>query len=56
VTHVIRRLYDETQTGARGFWVVLVPGVIFRRQPGFNERLPLFHVDGTVLPVDGELG
>ena len=55
-THVIRRLYDDTQTGARGFWVVVVPGVIFQRQPRFNEGLPLFHVDGTVLPVDGELG
>lgn len=55
-THLFRRLYDETQTGSRGFWVVVVPGVILERQPRFNESTSLFHVDGTVLPVMGEIG
>ena len=31
-----RRLYDETLSGSRGFWVLVVPGVIHNRQPRFN--------------------
>jgi serine/threonine protein kinase/predicted XRE-type DNA-binding protein len=54
-THILRLLYDETQTGARGFWAVVVPGVIYERQPRFNEGTALFHMDGTVLPVTAEV-
>jgi len=54
-THILRLLYDETQTGARGFWAVVVPGVIYERQPRFNEGPSLFHMDGTVLPVMNEV-
>src|SRR4029078_8924792 len=32
-----RRLYDETLSGSRGFWVLVVPGVIHNRQPRSNE-------------------
>lgn len=53
--HLVQRLYDDTVSGARGFWVVVVPGVIHRRQPRFNERRPIFHLEGAVLPVMGEM-
>ena len=35
-----RRLYDETLSGSRGFWVLVVPGVIHNRQPRFNKAPP----------------
>jgi serine/threonine protein kinase len=46
-----RRLYDETLSGSRGFWVLLVPGVIHRRQPLFNEGAPMWHLEGATLPL-----
>lgn len=49
--HLLRTLYDRTMSGAQGFWVVVMPGLIHQRQPLFNERTPTFHVDGTVLPL-----
>jgi hypothetical protein len=46
-----RRLYDETLSGSRGFWVLVVPGVIQNRQPRFNEGAPLWHLEGATLPL-----
>lgn len=50
-----RRLYDETLSGSRGFWVLVVPGVIHNRQPRFNEDLPMWHLEGATLPLMREL-
>ncbi len=47
-----RRLYDETLSGSRGFWVLIIPGVIHNRQPRFNEGAgTTFHVDGVTLSL-----
>lgn len=46
-----RRLYDETLSGSRGFWVLIVPGVIHNRQPRFNEGKELWHLEGATLPL-----
>jgi hypothetical protein len=53
--HLVRRLYDATLSGAHGFWVLVIPGVIRHRQPLFNEREPVFHIDGATIPLDREL-
>ena len=46
-----RRLYDDTLSGERGFWVLVVPGVIHNRQPRFNEGEPMWHLQGATLPL-----
>jgi serine/threonine protein kinase len=46
-----RRLYDETLSGERGFWVLVLPGVIHSRQPRFNEREPMWQLQGATLPL-----
>jgi serine/threonine protein kinase len=46
-----RRLYDETLSGSRGFWILVVPGVIHNRQPRFNEGPPMWHLEGATLPL-----
>lgn len=46
-----RRLYDETLAGGRGSWVLVVPGVIHKRQPRFNEGEPIWHLEGATLPL-----
>jgi serine/threonine protein kinase len=46
-----RRLYDETLSGDRGFWALIVPGVIHREQPRFNEGPPMWHLKGATLPL-----
>jgi serine/threonine protein kinase len=46
-----RRLYDETLSGSRGFWVLIVPGVIHNRQPHFNEGTAMWHLEGATLPL-----
>jgi serine/threonine protein kinase len=46
-----RRLYDETLSGSRGFWVLVVPGVIHNRQPLFNEGPTMWHLEGATLPL-----
>jgi serine/threonine protein kinase len=46
-----RRLYDETLSGSRGFWVLIVPGVIHNRQPRFNEGPAMWHLEGATLPL-----
>lgn len=46
-----RRLYDETLSGSRGFWVLVIPGVIHNRQPRFNEGPPMWHLEGATLPL-----
>jgi serine/threonine protein kinase len=43
-----RRLYDETLSGSRGFWVLVVPGVIHNR---FNEGPAMWHLEGATLPL-----
>jgi hypothetical protein len=50
-----RRLYDETLSGSRGFWVLVVPGVIHNRQPRFNEGPAMWHLEGATLPLLGPL-
>ena len=46
-----RRLYDQTLSGAAGFWVVVVPGFIDQRQPRWNEGPPLWHLAGATLAL-----
>jgi serine/threonine protein kinase len=46
-----RRLYDETLSGSRGFWILVVPGVIHNRQPRFNEGPPMWHLQGATVPL-----
>ncbi len=55
--HVVRRVYDLTAPGGRGFWVVVIPGVVHQRQPLFNEKpgAIVFSIDGATLPVGREL-
>lgn len=53
--HLVRALYDETQGGQRGFWAVVIPGVIQERQPLLNEKEPVFHLPGATLPLSGPL-
>lgn len=53
--HLVRRLYDATLSGSHGLWVLVVPGVIRHRQPLFNERAPVFHVEGATIPLDRAL-
>lgn len=50
-----RRLYDETLSGERGFWVLVVPGVIHQRQPRFNEGRPMWQLQGATLPLSSLL-
>ncbi|CAN5925135.1 hypothetical protein BH11MYX4_BH11MYX4_02990 [soil metagenome] len=51
--HLVRRLYDLTSTGGRGFWVLVVPGLVHQTQPLFNEKpgAIVFSMGGTVLPL-----
>lgn len=46
-----RRLYDETLSGSRGFWALVVPGVIHKQQPRFNEDQAMWHLEGATLPL-----
>ncbi len=46
--HLVRKLYDETNAGGRGFWITVVPGVMYQKQPMFLERTPLFHLESTL--------
>ncbi len=48
---LVRRIYDETVGGTKGFWAVVIPGVVRERNPLFLERTQLFVVDGTTLPL-----
>ncbi|MBI4699810.1 MAG: protein kinase [Deltaproteobacteria bacterium] len=48
--HLVRKLYDETSAGGRGFWIMVVPGVVYQKQPLFLERAPIFHPEST-LPI-----
>ncbi|MBI4700088.1 MAG: hypothetical protein HY744_02800 [Deltaproteobacteria bacterium] len=48
--HLVRTLCDETSAGGRGFWILVVPGVVYRKQPLFLERAPIFHPE-TTLPI-----
>jgi serine/threonine protein kinase len=50
-----RRLYDETLSGSHGFWILIVPGVIHKQQPLFNEGSPMWHLDGATLPLANPL-
>jgi serine/threonine protein kinase len=49
--HLVNRLYDATVTGGRGFWAMVVPGIIYEHTPLFNEGHRLAWVEGSVLPV-----
>jgi hypothetical protein len=49
--HLVNRVYTETLSGGRGFWAVVVPGIIYERTPLFNERDPLPWIEGSVLPL-----
>jgi serine/threonine protein kinase/DNA-binding transcriptional ArsR family regulator len=48
--HLVRTLYDEASAGGRGFWIMVVPGVLYEKQPMFLETRPLFHLEST-LPI-----
>lgn len=50
-----RRLYDETLSGTRGFWVLVLPGVIHNRQPRFNEGPAMWHLEGATMPLANPL-
>lgn len=50
-----RRLYDETLSGSHGFWILVVPGVIHKQQPLFNEGSPMWHLEGATLPLAAPL-
>ncbi|NUN14841.1 MAG: protein kinase [Myxococcales bacterium] len=50
-----RRFYDETLSGAKGFWVLVIPGVIHKRQPLFNEGPAMWHLEGATLPLTENL-
>jgi serine/threonine protein kinase len=56
-THLVRKLYDLTSTGGRGFWAVVIPGVVHQRQPLFNEKAGaiVFSIEGATLPIAKEL-
>jgi len=54
-TDLVRRLYDEVQSGDQGFWVVVVPGTIRETQPRFNGKVPLWHLPGVTLPLRREI-
>ena len=41
--------------GERGFWVLVVPGVVHRQQPLFNEKTPVFHLPGAMIPLNREV-
>ncbi len=47
----VRLLYDRVQGQAVGFWVIVIPGVILERRPLFNDRTPVWHQPGLVLPL-----
>lgn len=52
---VVKRLYEATSGGTKGFWALVIPGVVHQRQPWFNETEPVFHLEGQVLPLSREL-
>jgi len=47
----LRRFYDLTLSGEHGFWVLVIPGIIHDRQPLFNEKVPVWHLEGCTLPL-----
>jgi len=51
--HLVRRLYDFTATGGRGFWVLVIPGLVHQSQPLFNEKPGsiVFSMGGALLPL-----
>ncbi|MCA9621926.1 MAG: protein kinase [Myxococcales bacterium] len=53
--HLVRRLYDQTHSGSQGFWTVVIPGVIWKNQPLFNEKLEVFHMPEQVLLLQAPL-
>ncbi|MFO0761820.1 MAG: DNA-directed RNA polymerase subunit alpha C-terminal domain-containing protein, partial [Byssovorax sp.] len=55
--HLVRKLYDQTSNGGRGFWAMVIPGVLQKRQPLFNEKAGaiVFSIDGATLPINKEL-
>lgn len=52
---LVRRLYDATVGGTRGFWALVMPGVIREKQPLFDERTPVLTIDGTALPLSSPI-
>ena len=48
---LVRRLYDDTLSGERGFWILVLPGVIYQKQPLFNERQAVWHLEGVTVPL-----
>jgi len=51
--HLVRQLYDATLAGNRGFWVVVVPGLILGNNALFNEHREhqVFSLSGATLPL-----
>ena len=49
----IRYLYDLTLSGEHGFWILVIPGSFAeKRQPLFNDRDPVWHLEGIVVQVE----
>lgn len=46
-----RLIYDETLSGTLGFWVIVVPGVIHKEQPRFNEGPSTWHLKGATVAL-----
>jgi hypothetical protein len=53
-THLVRKLYDWTNGGSKGLWVLVIPGVVHQTQPRFLERDAVFGLAGQVLPLSGD--
>ena len=47
----LRLLYDRVQGGHRGLWIVVIPGVIQKRQPLLNNQHEVWHLPGLTLPL-----
>ena len=55
--HLVRRIYDQTHTGGRGFWALVIPGVVRDSQPLFNEApgANVFSLPNTHLQITDPL-
>ena len=55
MTDLPQLLYNRASTGEIGFWACVIPGIVRDKQPYLNERKPLFHIPGIVLPLRNEI-
>jgi serine/threonine protein kinase len=52
-SYLIRQLYDATLSSNRGFWAVVLPGMLWQEHAYLNENkeLPVFSLSGATLPL-----